>query len=306
MYTKILVPLDGSERSERVLPPARSIVEALKVEVELLQVINPNVVTAFADPEHGLYVDQVDSSIRNNSINYLERIANSFPDPSKVTCSAELGNAAEVIADKAAAHPGTLIAMSTHGRSGVQRWLLGSTANKLLHAITSPLLLVRATNDWNPGETAALKKILVPLDGSRLAESSLPHVAEVAKKMKLKVVLVRVYDPLAQGHMPYVERIEEKMREEAKVYLEEKVQQLKSKGLDEVSYLLSKGRAAREIINIARATPDNLVAMSTHCRSGIGRWVLGSVTDRVVCRSGDPVLVIRASADVLRDGCESH
>lgn len=306
MYTKILVPLDGSERSERVLLPARSIVEALKVEVELLQVINPNVVTAFADPEHRLYVDQVDSSIRNNSINYLERIANSFPDPSKVTCSAELGNAAEVIADKAAAHPGTLIAMSTHGRSGVQRWLLGSTANKLLHAITSPLLLVRATNNWNPGETAALKKILVPLDGSRLAESSLPHVAEVAKKMKLKVVLVRVYDPLAQGHMPYVERIKEKMRDEAKVYLEEKVQQLKSKGLDEVSYLLSKGHAAGEIVNIARATPDSLVAMSTHCRSGIGRWVLGSVTDRVVRRSGDPVLVIRASADVLRDGCESH
>ena len=79
MYSKILVPLDGSERSERVLPPARSIVEALKVDVELLQAIDPNMVTAFSDPEHGRYADQVGSSIRNNSINYLERIANSFP-----------------------------------------------------------------------------------------------------------------------------------------------------------------------------------------------------------------------------------
>ena len=81
MYSNILVPLDGSERSERVLPHTRSIVEALKVEVELLQVIDPNVVTALSDPEHGRYVDLVAASIKNSSINYLERIANSFPEP---------------------------------------------------------------------------------------------------------------------------------------------------------------------------------------------------------------------------------
>ena len=295
MYSKILVPLDGSERSERVLPPARSIVEALKVDVELLQAIDPNMVTAFSDPEHGRYVDQVGSSIRNNSINYLERIANSFPDPSKVTCSAELGNAAEVIADKAAVHPGTIIAMSTHGRSGVQRWLLGSTADKVLHAAHSPLLLVRATDDTPLGETTWLKKIVVPLDGSPLAELTLPHVVELAKNLGLEVVLVRVFDPLSQGHIPYVEYIGEKMREEAKAYLELKVRGLKGEGLKDVSYLVLQGNAAAKIVDITLATHDNLVAICTHCRSGIGRWVLGSVTDRVVRYSGDPVLVIRAS-----------
>ncbi len=297
MYNKILVPLDGSERSERVLSPARSIVEALKVEVELLQVIDPNVVTAFSDPEHGRYVDQVDSSIRNNSINYLERIANSFPDPSKVTCSAELGNAAEVITDKAAAYPGTLIAMSTHGRSSVQRWLLGSTADKVLHAAAHiPLLLVRAT-DHTPllSEATLLKKIVVPLDGSQLAELTLPHVVELAKNLGLEVVLVRVFDPLSQGHMPYVEHIREKMREEAKAYLELKVRELESEGLKDVSYLVLQGNAATKIVDITQATHDNLIAICTHCRSGIGRWVLGSVTDRVVRYSGNPVLVIRAS-----------
>lgn len=305
MYANIMVPLDGSQLSERVLPYVRCLARALKVAVELVQIVDPEVVTVFSDPQHGRYFDVVGSTLRGNSMNYLERVAGSFPDPSTVICTAEIGNPAEVIAERAAAHPGTLIAMSTHGRSGLQRWFLGSVADKVLHGCVNPLLLVRTAGGRRGGE-APLKTVLVPLDGSRLAESSLPHVAEVAKKMKLKVVLVRVYDPLAQGHMPYFERIKEKMREEAKVYLEEKVQQLKSKGLDEVSYLLSKGRAAGEIVNIARATPDNLVAMSTHCRSGIGRWVLGSVTDRVVRRSGDPVLVIRASADVLRDGCESH
>ena len=295
MYTKILVPLDGSERSERVLPPARSIVEALNIDVELLQVTDPNVVTAFSDPEHERYADQVGSSIRNNSINYLERIANSFPDPSKVTCSAELGNAAEVIADKAAVHPGTIIAMSTHGRSGVQRWLLGSTADKVLHAAHNPLLLVRATDDTVLNETTMLKRIVVPLDGSQLAELTLPHVVELAKNLGLEVVLVRVFDPLSQGHIPYVERVGEKMRVEAKAYLELKVRGLESEGLKEVSYLLLQGNAATKIVDITQATHDNLVAICTHCRFGIGRWVLGSVTDRVVRYSGNPVLVIRAS-----------
>jgi nucleotide-binding universal stress UspA family protein len=295
MYTKILVPLDGSERSERVLPPARSIVEALNIDVELLQVTDPNVVTAFSDPEHERYADQVGSSIRNNSINYLERIANSFPDPTTVTCSAELGNAAEVIADKAAVHPGTIIAMSTHGRSGVQRWLLGSTADKVLHAAHNPLLLVRATDDTPLNETTMLKRIVVPLDGSQLAELTLPHVVELAKNLGLEVVLVRVFDPLSQGHIPYVERVGEKMRVEAKAYLELKVRGLESEGLKEVSYLLLQGNAATKIVDITQATHDNLVAICTHCRFGIGRWVLGSVTDRVVRYSGNPVLVIRAS-----------
>ena len=295
MYTKILVPLDGSDRSERVLPPARSIVEALQLEVELLQVIDPNVITAFSDPEHGRYVDQVDASFRTNAIHYLERIANSFPDPSKVTCSAELGNAAEVISDKAAAHLGTIIAMCTHGRSGVERWLLGSVADKVLHAAESPLLLVRATEKSPLSETQLLQKIVVPLDGSQLAELTLPHVVELAKSLGLEVVLVRVFDPLSQGHMPYVEQIREKMQAEAKNYLQLKVRALESEGLKDVSYLLLEGNAAAKIVDITQATHDNLVAICTHCRSGIGRWVLGSVTDRVVRYSGDPVLVIRAS-----------
>ena len=109
------------------------------------------------------------------------------------------------------------------------------------------------------------------------------------------MVLVRVFDPLSQGHIPYVERVGEKMRVEAKAYLELKVRGLESEGLKEVSYLLLQGNAATKIVDITQATHDNLVAICTHCRFGIGRWVLGSVTDRVVRYSGNPVLVIRAS-----------
>ncbi len=94
--------------------------------------------------------------------------------------------------------------------------------------------------------------------------------------------------------MPDIEGLLESLKEEAKDYLEKKVQQLSGDGVKNVSYVLAEGESAGKVIDFARETPDNLVAMCTHGRSGVGRWVLGSVTDRVVRHCGDPVLVIRA------------
>jgi hypothetical protein len=79
-------------------------------------------------------------------------------------------------------------------------------------------------------------------------------------------------------------------------YLEAKTEQLQAEGIAKVSFVLAEGRGPEEIIGLARGTADNLVAMSSHGRSGIGRWVLGSVTDRVVSYCGDPVLVIRPTS----------
>jgi nucleotide-binding universal stress UspA family protein len=86
---------------------------------------------------------------------------------------------------------------------------------------------------------------------------------------------------------------EEKMKKEVGDYLHAKVEQLRVNGVGKVSSVIAEGKGAEEIIDLAQRTPDNMVAMSTHGRSGIGRWVLGSVTDRVVSYCGDPVLVIR-------------
>jgi nucleotide-binding universal stress UspA family protein len=142
----------------------------------------------------------------------------------------------------------------------------------------------------------ALKKVLVPLDGSALAEQVLPHITTLAKNMMLEVVLLRAYD--VPGNMPQMHQITEIVRDASRAYLEEKVRLLGDEGLEKVSYLLlPKGKAAGRIVDIARETPDNFVAMCTHGRSGIGRWVLGSVTDGVVRHCGDPVLIIRAEAE---------
>ncbi len=299
MYKKILVALDGSQPSEGILPYARSLSKTFKIPVELLQVIDPQVLMPSVAARHGRYHD-IMAAERNYSSNYLERVATSFSEPSSVNYSVEIGRPAEVIVDRAAAQAGTLIAMTTHGRSGITRWLLGSVAEKVLHAATNHLLLVRVTERTKSREAAALKRIVVPLDGSELAEMAIPHALELARKMDLEIVLLRAYAlPVpaytAEDYAPDLGELWEQMKKEAREYLEKKADQLQKEGLRKVSTVLLEGYAAEKIINLARERPESLVAMCTHGRSGVGRWVLGSVTDRVVRHSEEPVLVIRAA-----------
>jgi nucleotide-binding universal stress UspA family protein len=302
MYTNMLVPLDGSLLSEGILPYASTLAKALNVPVELLQVINPEIIGDSVDPQIGRYFDIIEADMKRKSNDYLDSVAGSLPSSLTVNRLVETGNAAEVIVDRAASGSGTLIAMSTHGRSGIQRWVLGSVADKVLHASSNPLLLVRARDEGRTVNESTLKTIVVPLDGSALAELAIPHVVVVAKKMKLEVILLRVCSLareayMGEGYPPDFDRITVTVKKEIKDYLEGKVSQLRAEGIENISYLLPEGDAAAQITDIAMDIPDNLVAMCTHGRSGIGRWMLGSVTDRVVRHSGHPVLVIRSRSE---------
>ena len=303
MYTKILVPLDGSPRSEGILPYTRSLAEACKIPVELLHVIEPQIIATFSDPAHARYADVVEADMRRNGLAYLKTVAASLPGAAAVRCAVHVGNPAEVIVDSASGQAGTLITMSTHGRSGIQRWLIGSVADKVLRGTTSHLLLARTNDGPKSNEKASLKTVIVPLDGSGLAEAALPAVVFLAKKMGLEIVLVRAFISPSSAlyatdeYVPNLVELTEQARREVKGYLDGKVQQLQAEGLSRVSYVLVEGQAAAEIIELAHKTPANLLAMSTHGRSGVGRWVLGSVTDRVVRYSGDAVLVIPPPKD---------
>ena len=298
MYKRILVALDGSQPSESILPYARSFAKTLKIPVELLQVIDPATLIPVAAVKHVHYQDVLTVE-RKYSSDYLKQVATSFSEPSSVNYSVEIGRPAEVIIDRAAAQAGTLIAMTTHGRSGITRWLLGSVAEKVLHAATHHLLLVRTTGEIKKPEAAALRRVVVPLDGSELAEMAIPHAVELARKMDLEIVLLRVFalpTPAyaAEEYAPNLEELWEQTRREAGEYLEKKLHQLQKEGLGRASTVLLEGYAAEKIINLARERAESLVAMCTHGRTGVGRWVLGSVTDRVVRHSDNPVLVIRA------------
>jgi nucleotide-binding universal stress UspA family protein len=292
VYTKILVPLDGSRSSEGVLPYARSLARGFNVAVELLRVHDPA-------PNNR-------SSPSNEGGDYLEKVAASFSGIAVVKCTVEPGEPAGVIVDLAAAQPGTLIAMATHGYSGATRWLLGSIAEKVLRTATNHLLLVRP-GDGDSGGEARLNTLLAALDGSELADEVLPTVSEIAPRLNLEVMLMRVTKrvypsppdallPIFGANIGNLKELWEQERLEANKYLSERVEYLHALGLTTVSSILIDGGvdgAAGEIIDLAKKFPHNLVVMSTHGESGIRRWLIGSVTERVVRHSNRPVLVIR-------------
>ena len=298
MYTKLLIPLDGSKTAEKVLPYARFLAGKLKIPVELLGVIDMAEMATHIPAEKARFFDSMIEEGVKHSASYLRGVAGTFGD-TDVKCTAEKGQADVVIIEKGETDTSMLICMATHGRSGLDRFLLGSVAEKVLRAAANPLLLVRATEEAKSDGTAVLKSMVVPLDGSELAESIIPMVA--AKELGLEVVLFRAYHIPTYAYagdetysvVDYDELIVG-VRDEATEYLEKKVAEVKHLGVEKVSFVTEEGFAADKIIALARKNPDNLIAMCSHGRTGVKRWVLGSVTEAVVRHSGDPVLVLRA------------
>jgi nucleotide-binding universal stress UspA family protein len=300
MYTKLLIPLDGSRTSEKVIPFARVLAATLKLPVELLEVVDVSAVSAHVASDKARYLDALIAEGERESWEHLKAVAGEFPG-SKVSCTVERGKPADAIIERAAADKGTLIAMATHGRSGVNRWVMGSVTEKVLRGSESTMFLVRADEEAGANGTAMIRSIVVPLDGSELAESVLPSVVEIAKSLDLEVVLCRAYELAAsayygsEDYLPNYDEMLLNLKKEVEDYLADKAGSLKQAGLARVSWIAMAGSGADEIVRYSREHPDALIAMCTHGRSGIRRWVLGSVTERVVRHCGDPVLVVHAA-----------
>ncbi len=299
MYSRILIPLDGSKTAEKVLPYVRYLASKFKIPIELLAVIDIAEMATHITAQKARFLDtMIDAGVRTSET-YLRGIAPIFNDAT-VKCTVGKGRAEEVIIEKGEADTAMLIAMATHGRSGLNRFLLGSVAEKVLRGSVNPLLLVRAADEASSEVEMAFKKVIVPLDGSPLAESVLPMVAGVAKKLDIEVVLFRAY------HIPYnayagddgyyavnYSDLIAGVRDEANEYLEKKIAEVKKLGVEKVSFATKEGFAGDEIVAMGRKTPDGLIAMCSHGRSGVRRWMLGSVAETVVRHCGDPVLVLR-------------
>ena len=303
MYSKIVVPLDGSPAAECALPLVRTLARRLALPVTLLGVVDLREISRDVTAADGLlFLDRMVEDESRRMADYVNKMAKSLGAVALATQSDK--GAAETIVETAAADSNSLIAMATHGRSGLNRFLLGSTAEKVLRASSNPVLLVKATEAAVSEGEAALTSVVVPLDGSELAERVLPAVTELAQKLDLEVILMRAYaipyGAYSAGEGFYdpvhLEALLAMVKQETFEYLERKVAALKRQGLSKVSFVAKEGLSADEIIKFAQETPANLIAMSSHGRSGVKRLVLGSVTETVVRHSGDPVLVLRAAS----------
>jgi len=301
MYTRMLIPLDGSKTAENVLSYARILARTFQIPVELMEVLDIAGMASHVAAEKARRLDTVVTEGERSSEQYLKKIASSFSGVN-VGCTVERGRPEDVIVEKAAADKTTLIAMATHGRSGMSRWLLGSIAEKVLRAATNPLLLVRASEEALTEGEAVLRSIIVPLDGSELAESVLPTAVKFARLFNVGMVLFRTYELPAsayygrENYLPNYEELKNRVKEQAQDYLDKRIEAIKAEGVQRVSSVLIEGSGPNEIIDYARKTPNALITMCTHGRSGVKRWVLGSVTEKVVRHSGDPVLVMRGGA----------
>ena len=293
MYRRMLVTLDGSELSEVVLPYVKGLVGRLGLDVVLLHVYKPE--ESELTPLHRAYIERKAEVIRGQAKKAWKK-AEIEPGKKEVEVCGELasGYPAEEILRYADENSIDLILMATHGRSGLKRWAIGSVVDKVLRASKVPVWLVPArcpqdvTYDMWPKRT-----ILVPLDGSEIAEAVLPHVEALAEQSGVElvdVVLLRVADsPVMSDH--YFSNIPE-TREEIEKYLARVEERLQKAGLSVQSRVLT-GEPAEQIVDYASTSPFSLVVMSTHARSGLSRWVLGSVAMKVVSGISSPILLVR-------------
>lgn len=291
-YQRILVPLDGSALAEQVLPYVRILATALKTPIELLSAFSP-VSENMADPAHGLFIDRIATSFREQAHTSPEGYARSLSDTGvAVTSSAHEGDPATHIVEAADRQPGTLIAMSTHGRSGIGRWVMGSVTDKVLHATDSAMLIIRArpvegfspdavaTRSERWATVAGIDNVVLPVDGSAVSERALPHAAATAKALGKSMRPLRVTSSQAE-------------EAGARAYLGQVSQKLVEGGASVAEGQVLRGDPASVIVDFVQRQHNSLIAMPTRGHSRVAHWVMGSVTDRVVRYSGAPVLVVR-------------
>ncbi|MGB5465033.1 MAG: universal stress protein [Sedimenticolaceae bacterium] len=290
MFKRVLVPLDRSALSERVLPIAKGLARSFGSRIDLVYVVPtltediPEEFIAQASEEAEAYLkgihDGLSAELGAERIGY----------------SVQRGYPASVIIEQAESQDDTLVLMSTHGYSGVQRLLLGSEAGKVVHAAATPVLLIPADAKNPQGNLVEFKRLIVPLDGSELAETILPYVSALCKSLGMELILVRSYNPHFPGSSIRKREISQIVRDSAEAYIKEKAAQLKKEGVEKVSYKVLEGLPTQQIVDFAIDTPNSVTALCTHGRHGISRWMLGSVTNGVIQCSEEPVLVIRCVA----------
>jgi nucleotide-binding universal stress UspA family protein len=282
MYARIVVPLDGSSLAEEALLHARHLAGVFGARVHLVCAV-----------EQEDLPESVVTELEQERRAYLQGIAASLPGEPKPDWVVERGHPAEVILDHAEAEEHTLIVMGTHGYSGLQRWFLGGVAHKVVQAASCPVFLFPPDAKSPEGGPVELERVIVPLDGSDLAEHILPHAVGLAKALDDEVILLRVYNPRFPGSTVRMHEVSQIVHDAAENYLKDKVSELQAAGLTKVSYRVLRGIPAEQITDFAIETPNSLTAMCTHGRHGVGRWVLGSVTDAVIHCLEEPVLVVR-------------
>ncbi|WP_256207814.1 universal stress protein [Nitrosomonas sp. Nm166] len=301
----MLIPLDGSELAEQVIPHLLRFVAPERTELLLMTALSSFILPSLKNAIRPLASEQTAISHEDEVSERLLEVAqqlnqNGFRVESK--CLA--GIPAESILRLAEEAYVNLIAMSTHGRTGLGLTLLGSVADEVVRNARPPVFLVPARiavqSDSLP------RTILLPLDGTPLAEAAIPAARQFAQDMGAMIRLVRVVDPydaenagdgLTTGQVfSDLDNTEgQPIIRQAVCYLERIRLRLQLAGIT-CRYHVTAGGPADSIVRIAHAESADLIVMSTHGRTGVERMVYGSVVSQVISTTTCPLLLMRGKA----------
>jgi nucleotide-binding universal stress UspA family protein len=278
MFTRILVPLDGRPEAETALPVARVVASAFQAEVVLVRVVGEKDEPARTEAQ--AYLDSRAATPRDAHVGVQLVVLVGHPDVA--------------IAEAAQAHSADLIVMTTHGRAGLARAVLGSVTAGVLEHSRLPMVVMRP----RVRTIDAINTLLVPLDGSPGGALALATARDLARSTSARIVLVQVLEPLVRFlRGKYIDpQWEEEHRAAAQAYLDQLAAALRQAGFSATGQAVI-GPVADTIAAQAEVNSSDLIVMSTHALTGPARGVLGSVADEVVRAAGCPVLLVRRPED---------
>lgn len=311
MFSRILVPLDGSARAESALPLAARIARANSAQVVLVRVRrSPSEYAAWGVMP--ISIDAMDAE-ESECADYLTRVA-ALPVLAGVAVETEVlaGMPASAILDTISAHHADLVVMSTHGRTGLARWVMGSVARQVAYHASVPVLVTRDHGPRLadvPAGDEGRPRVLVPLDGSPRAETAIEPAIALATALGAHAALhlalvLSPYDESATGQplATLTERAEDYLRKIAGVI------QQRQPGVTATHCVCANFDAAEALLHLAERgdqtdglpaiPPADVIVMATHGRSGVAALVMGSVTERVLHDTALPLLIVRAPASV--------
>jgi nucleotide-binding universal stress UspA family protein len=285
VFDRILVPLDGSPLAESALPTAGAIARQQQGELLLLRVPVHHQMIMPGVAGYGIFLsDEIFEMGQEEISEYLSHVQQRVARPEfTVRTVISQGDVAGAIVDYASDKDIDLIVMTTHGYSGITRWMLGSVAERVLRGAPCPVLVIR--------EEGPLGHVVITLDGSPLAESAVEPGLALAEILGSRVTLLRVEheEELGSVELGLLElvdgglcrELEASSREQSRVYLECIAEKAGRPGLAIDTAVLS-GRPAEAILDFLENQQADAVVMATHGYSGLRRWVFGSVTEKVL------------------------
>lgn len=309
MFKKILVPLDGSTLAERAVAPAVALAKQTKGTVILLQA--PVFDLVVSHPVAGGYgvllPEQSSAEAFETAENYLNQIKSQHERPFvTISILTQEGDPASIIVDTAISEKADLIIMSTHGRSGLDRFIMGSVTEKVLQHAPCPVLALR--------DKETIGNVLITVDGSPLSEMAVKPGLELARGLSAKVILLRVDNKdsyLDQRELEEINHLEPGLAEQIMDgfynripdYLQRLLSNYKEKG-DVIDTLVAEGEPAASVLRVAQEYEADVIVMATHGRTGLRRWLYGSTTHKVLRTAKRSMLVVRPPAAAYGEGSD--